>query len=187
MKALFILFGGMLSSCAIEKPKYESIQKQGDFEVRKYAAIKVVSAPMEDMGKRDQSFRKLFKYISGENEAKQKIAMTSPVFMEDGKKEGAPAAGKMSFMLPSKVAEKGAPAPDGEGLAVTEIAGGTFAVLRFKGWDREENRKQASDALSKLVAENKLKPTGSVFFAFYDPPWTPEFMRRNEVWQRLAP
>ena len=187
MKALFILFGGMLSSCAIEKPKYESIQKQGDFEVRKYAAIKVVSAPMEDMGKRDQSFRKLFKYISGENEAKQKIAMTSPVFMEDGKKEGAPSAGKMSFMLPSKVAEKGAPSPDGEGLAVTEIAGGTFAVLRFKGWDREENRKQASDALAKLVAENKLKPSGSVFFAFYDPPWTPEFMRRNEAWQRIAP
>ena len=97
MKALFIFLGGILSSCAIEKPKYETIQKDGDFEVRKYAAIKVVSAPMDDMAKRDVSFRKLFKYISGENADKQK------------------------------------------------------------------------------------------FFAFYDPPWTPELLRRNEIWQKITP
>jgi hypothetical protein len=24
-----------------------------------------------------------------------------------------------------------------------------------------------------------------MFFAFYDPPWTPEPLRRNEVWQRI--
>jgi hypothetical protein len=187
MKALFVFLGGILSSCAIEKPDYETLQKTGDFEVRKYQAIKVVSAPMEDMGKRDDSFRKLFNYISGKNEAKQKIAMTSPVFMEDGEKNGAASTGKMSFMLPAKIAEKGAPEPDGEGLAITEIAGGTFAVLRFKGWDREENRNKAAAELAKLIAGQKLKPAGSTFFAFYDPPWTPEMMRRNEVWQRLAP
>jgi DNA gyrase inhibitor GyrI len=186
MKAFFALICGMLSSCAIEKPNYESVKKEGDFEVRKYAAIKVVSAPMEDMDKRNASFRKLFKYISGENAGKQKIAMTSPVFMDEGKEEDA-SNGKMSFMLPAKVAETGAPAPDGEGLAVTEIAGGTFAVLRFKGWSKEESRKQASETLAKLIVENKLKPEGATFFAFYDPPWTPEMMRRNEIWQRITP
>ncbi|QTN31856.1 heme-binding protein [Akkermansiaceae bacterium] len=186
MKALFILICGILSSCAIEKPKYESIQKDGNFEVRKYEAIKVVSAPMEDMGKRDQSFRKLFKYISGENEAKQKIAMTSPVFMDE-KNDKAASSGKMSFMIPAEVAEKGAPAPDGEGVEVTEIIGGTYAVLRFKGWDKPDNRKQGAEALAKLISEKKLKPMGSTFFAFYDPPWTPEFMRRNEIWQRIKP
>ena len=66
----------------IEKPAYETIEKEGKFEIRKYEAIPVVSAPMDNMGQRDQSFRKLFQYISGANEKKQKIAMTSPVFME---------------------------------------------------------------------------------------------------------
>ncbi|MEK6232542.1 MAG: heme-binding protein [Luteolibacter sp.] len=187
MKVLIVLMGGIFSSCAIEKPDYETLQKEGNFEVRKYAAIKVVSAPMKDMGKRNDSFRKLFKYISGENEANQKIAMTSPVFMEDAEKENAASTGKMSFMLPAKVAEKGAPAPDGDGLAVTEISGGTFAVLRFEGWSKQDSRNKASAALAKLISENKLKPAGSTFFAFYDPPWTPEFMRRNEVWQRIQP
>ena len=185
MKALLLFLGGILSSCAIEKPIYETISKEGDFEVRKYAALKVVSAPMDDMANRDDSFRKLFKYISGENAGKQKIAMTSPVFMDEGKKDAT--AGKMSFMLPAKVAEKGAPAPDGEGLAVTEIAGGTFAVLRFKGWSKEESRNKASEALAALITGNKLKPEGATFFAFYDPPWTPELMRRNEIWQRIVP
>lgn len=188
MKALFILVGGILSSCAIEKPKYETRQKEGDFEVRKYEPIKVVSARMEDMEKRDATFRKLFKYISGENEAKQKIAMTSPVFMDDGAgQEGWAPSGKMSFILPAKVAETGAPTPEGEGLTITEINGGTFAVLRFRGWDKEDSRKQASETLSKLISEYRLKPEGSTFFAFYDPPWIPELLRRNEIWQRLEP
>jgi len=185
MKALFILVGGVLSSCAIEKPDYETVSREGNFEVRKYPSIQVVSAPMDDMAKRDASFRKLFKYISGENAGKQKIAMTSPVFMDEGKKDAA--AGKMSFMLPAKVAEKGAPAPEGEGLAVTEIAGGTFAVLRFKGWSKEESRNKAAETLAALITGNKLKPEGATFFAFYDPPWTPELMRRNEIWQRIVP
>jgi hypothetical protein len=54
MKALIVLMGGLLSSCAIENPDYETLQKEGNFEVRKYAAIKVVSAPMKDMEKRNE-------------------------------------------------------------------------------------------------------------------------------------
>lgn len=185
MKVLLALLTATLTSCAIEKPAYESIKKDGPFEVRKYAAIPIISAPMEDMEKRDESFRKLFKYISGENEQNKKIKMTSPVFMDNA--DEAKKGGTMSFMIPAKVAEKGSPEPKAEGLAVKEIEGGTYAVLRFSGWDKEENRKKATESLAKLITENKLKPTGSTFFAFYDPPWTPELFRQNEVWQKLEP
>ena len=185
MKALFILFAAALSSCAIEEPVSETISKEDGFEVRKYAAIPVVCAPMEDMDKRNQSFRELFRYISGKNEGKQKIAMTSPVFMENGDNAGE--AGRMSFMIPAKVSEKGAPAPDAEDVAVSDIKGGTFAVLRFKGWDEEEKRDKATQDLAKLVSEKQLKSVGKPFFAFYDPPWKPEFLRRNEIWQRIKP
>lgn len=184
MKALFIFLSSVLGACAIEKPAYETISEEGRFEVRKYSAIPVVSAPMEDMDKRNDSFRELFGYISGKNDGKQKIAMTSPVFMENGDDAGK--TGKMSFMIPAGVSEKGAPAPDTEGLTVSAIDGGTFAVLRFKGWDEEAKRDLAKENLTKFVAGKKLKPIGKPFFAFYDPPWKPEFLRRNEIWQRIA-
>lgn len=183
MRTVLILLSAVLTSCAIEKPDYESVKKDGDFEIRKYDAIKVVSAPMDDMEKRDQSFRKLFKYISGENEEKKKIAMTSPVFMSDDKDP----KGQMSFMLPAEIAEKGAPSPDAEGVTLNTIESGTFAVLGFKGWNKAEQREKASELLAELVGKEKLKPIGKQFFAFYDPPWTPEFLRQNEVWQRVQP
>ena len=151
MKAFAILLSASLCSCAIEEPAFESVRKEGAFEVRKYASIPVVSAPMEGMGKRDDSFRTLFRYISGANERKQKIAMTSPVFMDDAGEGGK--AGRMSFMIPSKVSEKGAPAPDAEEVAVSEIGGGTFAVLRFKGWAEEPKREEALRILAKRIAE----------------------------------
>lgn len=185
MKAFFIFLSTVLGAFAIEKPDYETLSKDGGFEVRKYAAIPVVSAPMEGMEKRDESFRELFQYISGGNEAKQKIAMTSPVFMENGDNAGK--TGRMSFMIPADVSEKGAPAPDAEGVVVSNIREGTFAILRFKGWDEEVKRDKAKEDLARLVAEKELKPVGKPFFAFYDPPWKPEFLRRNEIWQRIAP
>jgi DNA gyrase inhibitor GyrI len=185
MKALFALLIATLTSCAIEKPAYESVQKNGNFEVRKYAAIPIVSAPMEDMENRDDSFRQLFKYISGENDKKQKISMTSPVFVNETADEKK--SGSMSFMIPAEVAKNGSPTPNAEGLAVEKIDGGTYAVLRFSGWDKPDNRKVATESLAKLITENKLKPTGKPFFAFYDPPWIPEMLRQNEVWQKLEP
>jgi DNA gyrase inhibitor GyrI len=185
MKILFALLIASLTSCAIEKPTYETVKKKDDFEVRKYADIPIVSAPMEDMEKRDKSFRQLFKYISGENEQKQKIEMTSPVFVNDTADEKK--NGSMSFMIPAEVAKNGSPAPNTEGLALTKIDGGTYAVLRFSGWDKADNRKAATESLAKLVAENKLKASGNPFFAFYDPPWIPELMRQNEIWQKLKP
>jgi len=185
MKIPSLLMLASLCSCAIEEPAFKSIRKEGNFEVREYAAIPVVSAPMQDMGKRDDSFRTLFRYISGANEDKSKIAMTSPVFMENG--AAADKAGRMSFMIPAKVSKKGAPAPTAEDVAVSEIGGGTFAVLRFKGWKDDAKRVDATGNLATLISEAALKPVGKPFYAFYDPPWTPEPLRRNEVWQRVVP
>ena len=186
MKAITILMSLAVCSCAIEKPPYEVLAKEGSFELRKYPAIKIVSAPMANMDNRDVSFRKLFRYISGENAAKQKISMTAPVFMnEASEKTPEQNPGVMSFMIPAKVVEQGVPAPGEQALEIKEIGQGTFAVFRFKGWDQAAPRQAASLALQNVVKQRKLKPIGEPFFAFYDPPWTPELLRRNEVWQRV--
>jgi DNA gyrase inhibitor GyrI len=182
--AACIWAGGRL--LALEEPAHKELEKDGKFALREYEAIPVVSAPMDGMGERNDSFRKLFRYISGDNEAEQTIEMTSPVIMSDDpadKPDGT--EGTMSFMIPAAVAKEGAPAPDGEDLSVSSISRGKFAVLRFKKWRSEDARKKAIEELLAWVEEKKLEPLGEPVFAFYDPPWTPELLRRNEVWLRV--
>jgi hypothetical protein len=50
---------------------------------------------------RDGSFMKLFRYISGANESKRKIAMRTPVFMGD---QDAEASVQMGFVMPKETA-----------------------------------------------------------------------------------
>lgn len=175
-----------LTSRAIEEPPFKSLKKDGKFELREYASIPIASAPMEGMGKRDKSFNNLFQYISGANDGKQKIPMTAPVLMEGGATDAAGTEkGRMSFVIPAAVAQAGAPKPTGEGMTTGKIEASRIATLRFKGWSSEEKRKAAEVELAALIKANKLKPIGKPFFAFFDPPWTLEMFRRNEVWQRV--
>jgi hypothetical protein len=175
-----------LISCAsgIEEPKYEPISKDGVFEVRQYPELPLVSSTMDGMDRRNESFRRLFKYISGENENAKKIAMTSPVLMESGpENESTDKPGKMSFLIPAEVAKEGSPEPKSEQVETRVIPAQRVAVMSFVGWRDENSRKQAAEKLGEWVKAQKLKPVGEPFFAFYDPPWIPEALRRNEVWQ----
>ena len=53
-----------------------------NIEVREYAPMVLVSTPMTDKDGRNNAFRTLFAYITGDNEGTQKIAMTAPVLMD---------------------------------------------------------------------------------------------------------
>jgi hypothetical protein len=37
------------------------------------------------------------------------------------------------------------------------------------------------------MQQNKLQEAGTPFSAYYDPPWTPGFLRRNEVLIPIPP
>jgi hypothetical protein len=181
---LLIWIGAKTSRAGYESPEYQVVQSDGDFEIREYPAMTAVAAEMSDEGTRNSGFGRLFKYISGGNEKEQKIAMTTPVLVEreDGASDSA-----MMFVMPKQIADAGAPKPKGETLGVRTIASGQFAVLRFSGHKSEEKQKLALEQLRKLIEEAARKSTGPPIFAFYDPPWTPEFLRRNEVLLRLLP
>ena len=185
---LLLPFAALLSSCAtaIEKPDYELLLKDDTRELRKYDNLPVVSTPMGGMGERNDSFGKLFQYISGNNEGQQKVKMTSPVFMEGSAKDKAPAkSGTMSFLIPSKVAKAGTPAPTGRDVQLKQITGGTIATINFKGWRDERKREVAVEKLRVWVDSKGWKAKGEPFFAIYDPPWIPELFRTNEVWLRV--
>jgi hypothetical protein len=55
-------------------PRYKLLLKDGNFELREYPPLTVVNAPTVGAGM-DNSFRKLFGYITGGNESSEKIAI----------------------------------------------------------------------------------------------------------------
>src|SRR5512138_1465323 len=75
---------GGCSTMGIEEAGYRVVKSDGIFELRDYAphilAETVVDGTLEDAG--NLAFRRLFRYISGENRSRGKIAMTAPVSQE---------------------------------------------------------------------------------------------------------
>jgi hypothetical protein len=156
-------------------PRYKLLLKDGNFELRDYPHLTVVNAPMGETG-RDGSFRKLFGYITGGNGGSEKIAMTTPVLISSAGGERT-----MGFIMPDNVAAQGVPKPSDTSLSLGQLNAGRFAVLRFSGQHSSANEAHAVEALRHWLTTRNLVAQGTPVFAYYDPPWTPLFLRRNEV------
>lgn len=189
-RMLWILLAFALVSCSIfavknsrgstESPAYRVVRGDGDFEIREYPALRLAKTGMaSDM---DGSFMRLFGYITGKNERSESIAMTTPVLID--RKQG---AGSMSFIVPQATLEKGVPQPKSEQVRIDDLAAGQFAVHRFKGTSKGKNEAAALTALRDWCSKQKLTTQGEPLFAYYDPPWTPAFLCRNEVLLRVKP
>ena len=88
-------------------------------------------------------------------------------------------------LLAKKAVEKGVPKPAGDNVKLGKVEAARFAVLRFGGGRTAENEKAAIEKLTVWLDGQKLVGKGDPIFAYYDPPWTPVFMRRNEVMIRI--
>ena len=180
-----VLGGGWLWNTATragyESAAYEVVEKDGEYEIRRYPDLMLASttSKMDSQG-RDGSFGRLFGYISGANESKQKIAMTTPVFMEGVQDEVS-----MGFVMPSEVATDGVPSPTGQGVEVRRREGGLFAVVRFAGKLDSNLAKQKAEQLRRWIESRGHRASDQIESAGYDPPFTPPMMRRNEVLIRL--
>ncbi len=168
------------SRAATETPQYKVVRTDGKFEIRDYPALTVATTPMED-GEMNGGFGKLFRFITGSNDAKEKIAMTSPVLIDTTKDKKT-----MSFIMPVKAVEKGVPKPSGESVTLGKVQAARFAVLRFDGGRTAENETAAIEKLKARLGAERIGAKGELMFAYYDPPWTPTFMRRNEVMVRIG-
>ena len=167
-----------------ESAQYEVTKADGSFEIRNYPEMVVASAPMANGSEKNNAFRSLFQYISGKNEAGTKIAMTTPVFTTP--QSGRGQAGIMSFVVPAEVAKAGAPKASSEAVSITKRAAGKFAVYRYSGRWTDARETQAQQRLEAWMKEQGIKASGKFEKANYDPPFTPGFLRRNEVLVRIA-
>jgi len=102
----------------------------------------------------------------------EKIAMTSPVFTD---------ADSMSFIVPSMYTRETVPEPTDPHITITEQPAKTLAVLRFSGWGRSSTVEKKTQLLLETLRRNKIETKGEVTLMRYNPPFTPWFLRRNEV------
>lgn len=174
------VFFGKNSRAGVESPPYTVEKADGSYELRRYAAMKLVSTGMQGTDK-DGSFMRLFRYISGANATEEKIEMTTPVIMDRSTTQS------MSFIVPAATQQKGAPAPQSEKVQLKDFPSGLIAAHRFPGRDTAETEAKAKSELAAWITQQGLTPEGAAFFAYYDPPWTPTSLRRNEVMQRVKP
>lgn len=174
----------MTARAGYESAEYKVIESDGNIEIRDYPDLMLAAtdSKMDTQG-RDGSFMRLFRYISGTNEGEQKIAMTTPVFMEGeiGKSDVS-----MGFVMPKEVAAEGAPEPKGDGVKIRKREGGRFAVIRFSGRLDSRVAKEQEAKLREWMKSRGLEGEPKAEAAGYDPPFTPGPLRRNEVLIRLS-
>ena len=167
------------SRAATETPDYKVIRTDEKFEIRDYPTLTIATPQMNDDGM-NGGFGQLFRFITGKNEGSEKIEMTSPVLIDTAKDKKT-----MSFIMPRKAVEKGVPKPAGESVSLGKVVAARFAVLRFAGGRTAEHEKAAIEKLTTWLDGQKIAGKGDPIFAYYDPPWTPVFLRRNEVMIRI--
>lgn len=173
------------SRLGYESPDYQVQLREAELELRRYPAMATVATTMTDASLRsgmNGGFGRLFGYITGENADGRKVAMTTPVLI-DASEAGDSAT--MNFVLPSALAKDGAPIPTGESVLLRRLSAGEFAVIRFHGFRQDAAIAQATADLNNWIESNGWTAKDAATLAFYDPPWTPEFLRRNEVLIRV--
>lgn len=163
------------SRAATETPDYVVVRADGAYEIRDYPELTLATTPMAADGV-NGGFGELFRFITGSNETQEKISMTSPVLIDNTQEKKT-----MSFIMPPAHAAKGLPKPKGEKVSLSKLPASRLAVLSFKGGRSVENESKAVTSLRTWLEKQKLKSTGQPIFAYYDPPWTPVPLRRNEV------
>ena len=177
---------------AIEEPRYQVIEQDGAFELRDYAAYLVaetrVEASFTEAG--SEAFRRLFRYISSNNAAQQKIAMTAPVTQGKGEKIAmtAPVTQvadgdhyRVAFVVPSRYSASTVPKPLDPRIEIRAVPARRVAVWRYSGRWTQERYDQMERQLREAIVARGLSVNGPPVLARYDPPFMPWFMRRNEV------
>lgn len=149
-----------------------------DFEIRRYEpcvlADVTVSTSFQSAG--NIAFGSLIGYISGSNKPNTKIAMTSPVIQEASK-----GSHIVSFVMPAGMTLAEMPLPSNSKVSLRQIPQQLVAASKFRGrWTESEYTRQLAQ-LKQHLKQYEIVENGPPRFARFDPPWTPWFMRRNEI------
>jgi hypothetical protein len=176
-----------------ETAPYEITGHAGDIEFRHYPDL--ILASVRDPGD-DSGFGLLFGYITGNNRSFGKLPMTSPVITAEQIPMTSPVIssqqipmtapvvsgdGAMAFVMPAGKTRDELPEPVDPRVQITMLPSREIAVLRFSGYAGKDDVGNATTRLIEGIREAGIRTHGQVFLMRYNAPWTPGFLRRNEV------
>jgi hypothetical protein len=184
------LWGPILSN--VEQPEYNVVESSGSIEIRDYkpmivAEVQVSGDRGEAIGK---GFRIIADYIFGNNTAAQKVPMTAPATQQGREKiamtapvtqHGGGNGWTVRFVMPASYTIKTLPKPNNPAVSLKEIGAKRFAVIRFSGMGKKDSLIRHTKKLNDFINAEHLTPLSAPTYAFYNPPWTLPFLRRNEV------
>lgn len=206
MKSLWLLLSllGLVimapAAHAVEEPRWTLVYEDGPFQIRDYAPTVVAETRVS--GERgaaiNAGFRRLARFIFGGNEPNREIAMTAPVAQRASSDTGeriamtAPVAQAASggdwivtFYMPPGSRLEDMPRPLDSSVELRTQPGRRVAVLRFSGLATRDNlERHAAELRRRLEARGEIG-AGEPSYAFYNPPWTLPWARRNEVMVEL--
>lgn len=206
---------GYFSASGLEGPKYTVIEQKEGYEIRQYEDYVIAETKIsgEYNQAMNQGFMNVGGYIFGDNtpaknsskekiamstpvitEEKEKIAMTTPVITEKGSEKRAMSTPMLSeqqgqewtlaFVMPSQYTLENLPKPNNKKVTLKQVEGEKRAVIRFSGWVTGKRLQKKTDQLIAMLKRDELDHI-KIQSARYNPPWTPPFMTRNEVWAVL--
>jgi len=124
------------------------------------------------------AFGRLVSFINGANRTQTRMAMTAPVIQSPAARDNQHV---VAFVLPADINAADVPQPTDGSVTVRALDAEMAAVLKFSGrWtfgSFEKHRARLQAALTR----DGVETTGPARYARFDSPWTPWFMRHNEV------
>jgi DNA gyrase inhibitor GyrI len=180
--ALAAVFWGPIAS-QVERARYKTVRRERDIEIRDYTPM--IVAEVELSGDREtaiqQGFRTLADYIFGNNTAMRPIAMTAPVTQQGDTENW-----QVRFVMPARYTTDTLPKPIDPSVTLKHLMAKRFAAIRFSGSARDADLRRHAERLDAFIRANGLRPLSAPAYAFYNPPWTLPFLRRNEVLIEIA-
>ena len=158
---------------ANEEAKYDVVKSNEIYEIRKYSDRLAVQALNTN---ENNSFRKLFNYISGDNETNEEIKMTIPVTQMVKKGNMT-----MQFYLPSKFNKDNVPSPSSSDVEIVNIEEGYYAVIRYSGRASNKNFIKHKEILENELKKDNISIAGPAIKASYNSPFTLPMLKRNEA------
>lgn len=181
----------------VEQPDYKVTMTDGAIEIRSYGSM--IAAEAEVKGERkvaiNEGFRLIAAYIFGANKPNAKIAMTAPVQQQSAQTIAMTApvtqqtsgdSWKVSFIMPGSWTLETLPTPNDPRVTLKPVPAKRMLAIRFSGSASDSLIRAKTGELRRYAVDKKLATTGEPLLAFYNPPWTLPFFRRNEVMLELT-
>ncbi|WP_121743194.1 SOUL family heme-binding protein [Natronorubrum halophilum] len=177
---------GVYVTRTTERVPLETLDRFDGIEIRRYPRTIRAETTAPDAA---TAFRRLFRYISGENTRREDVAMTTPVTVRGTsipmtapvRTESDGDEVMMAFYLPRTYTDETAPVPTDPAVRLVVDPPRTVAVRRFSWYATNERVDRERAHLLEELSRQDIERRGEPTLLQYNDPWTPPFMRTNEV------